>query len=163
MWGKSAFLGVCLMGLSSAAMADNPRPFGKGFDNWSFTQQTEKPGVVNCRAHHRVGGRDDILAARTKGPAYLSVRADDRKGKYKDSIILPLREPETGMQWTLLAEANGKRLWFIMPANAIEMIADRGGYTYLLGGTEDRDDVNLGKSAAAAWRRVKECVVANGG
>ena len=67
------------------------------------------------------------------------------------------------MQWTLLAEANGKRLWFIMPANAIEMIADRGGYTYLLGGTEDRDDVNLGKSAAAAWRRVKECVVANGG
>ena len=42
-------------------------------------------------------------------------------------------------------------------------IAARGGYTMLLGGSEDRDDVDLGKSAPAAWKRVNECIVDSGG
>jgi hypothetical protein len=54
-------------------------------------------------------------------------------------------------------------MWFALPPSGIEIIASRSGHTYLLRGTEDCDDVNLGKSAAAAWKRVKECVVADGG
>jgi hypothetical protein len=140
-----------------------PQPFGKGFDNWNFSREKEPSGLTNCRAFRRVGGRDDILAMRTNGQSYLSVRAEGRKGKFRDSIVVPLREPANGMQWDLLVEADGKRMWMIMPLAAIETIAAKGGFTVLLGGSEDRDDVNLGKSAPAAWKRVKECVVASGG
>jgi hypothetical protein len=163
MWVRVALLGACLAGFSSGAWAQ-AQVIGKGFDNWSFTQEKEGKGVVNCRANHRVGGRDDIMAMRTDGHSYLSVRAEGRKAKYRNSIIVPLREPANGQQWdNIMVEANGARMWVEMPPAAIEIIAARGGYSMLLGGTEDRDDVNLGKSAAAAWKRVKECVVNNGG
>jgi len=161
---KSVLAGLCLMGLSSMALAQSgPQPFGKGFDNWNFSREKEASGVTNCRAFHRVGGRDDILAMRTDGHSYLSVRAEGRKGKFPNSIVVPLREPANGMQWDLMVEANGQRMWMVMPPAAIEIIAAKGGYSVLLGGSEDRDDVNLGKSAPAAWKRVKECVVASGG
>ena len=161
---KSVLAGLCLAGLSSMALAqNNPQPYGKGFDNWAFTREKEPSGVTNCRAFRRVGGRDDIMAMRTDGHSYLSVRAEGRKGKFRDSIVVPLREPANGMQWDLLVEADGKRMWVAMPPAAIETIAAKGGYTVLLGGGEDRDDVNLGRSAPAAWKRVKECVVASGG
>lgn len=163
MWVRVALLGAALAGLSSGALAQ-PQAVGKGFDNWSFTQTKEAKGVVNCRAHHRVGGRDDIMAMRTDGHSYLSVRAESRKAKYRGSIVVPLREPANGQQWdNITIETDGVRMWFPMPPAAIEMIAARGGYAMLLGGTEDRDDVDLGKSAPAAWKRVKECVVNNGG
>jgi hypothetical protein len=150
---KSVLAGLCLVGLSSTALAQGgPQPYGKGFDNWAFTRTKEPSGVTNCRAFRRVGGR-----------SYLSVRAEGRKGKFRDSIVVPLREPANGMQSDLLVEADGKRMWMILPPAAIETIAAKGGYSVLLGGSEERDDVNLGKSAPAAWKRVKECVVASGG
>lgn len=155
--------GLCLAGLSSVALAQNAQPYGKGFDSWNFSRTKEQSGVTNCRAFRRVGGRDDIMAMRTDGLSYLSVRAEGRKGKFPDSIVVPLREPANGMQWDLLIEADGKRMWAILPPAAIEIIASKGGYSMLLGGSEDRDDVNLGKSALAAWKRVKECIVDSGG
>ena len=161
---KSVLAGLCLVGMSTVALAQSsPQPYGKGFDSWAFTRQKEPSGVTNCRAFRRVGGRDDIMAMRTNGQSYLSVRAEGRKGKFRDSIVVPLREPANGMQWDLTVEADGVRMWVVMPPAAIETIAAKGGYTVLLGGSEDRDDVNLGKSAPAAWKRVKECVVASGG
>jgi hypothetical protein len=161
---RSVLAGLCLVGLSSMALAQGgPQPFGKGFDNWNFSRKKEPSGVTNCRAFRRVGGRDGILAMRTDGQSYLSVRAEGRKGKFRDSIVVPLREPSNGMQWDLTVEADGKRMWVVMPPAAIETIAAKGGYSVLLGGSEDRDDVNLSKSAPAAWKRVKECVVASGG
>ena len=161
---KSVLAGLCLAGLSSMALAQSgPQPYGKGFDSWAFTRTKEQSGVTNCRGFRRVGGRDDILAMRTDGHSYLSVRAEGRKGKFPNSIVVPLHEPANGMQWDLLVEADGKRMWMILPPAAIETIAAKGGYTVLLGGSEDRDDVNLGKSAPAAWKRIKECIVASGG
>jgi hypothetical protein len=161
---RSVLAGLCLVGLSSMALAQGgPQPFGKGFDNWNFSREKEPSGVANCRAFRRVGGRDDIMAMRSDGQSYLSVRAEGRKAKFRDSIVVPLREPANGMQWDLTVEADGKRMWVVMPPAAIETIAAKGGYSVLLGGSEDRDDVNLGKSAPAAWKRVKECVVASGG
>ncbi|NQW53969.1 MAG: hypothetical protein HQ465_22295 [Rhodospirillales bacterium] len=161
---ESVLAGLCLVGLSSMALAQGgPQPFGKGFDNWNFSWEKEPSGLTNCRAFRRVGGRDDIMAMRTDGQSYLSVRAEGRNGKFPKSIVVPLREPANGMQWDLLVEADGKRMLMIMPPAAIETIAAKGGFTVLLGGSEDRDDVNLGKSAPAAWKRVKECVVASGG
>ena len=158
-----AALSVALALTGSAAMAETSQPFGKGFDGWSFNRTDEGKGVVNCRAFHRVGGRDDILAMRTDGWTYVSVRAEGRRGKYAESFIVPFREPRNGQQWDALAEANGVRLWFALPAYGIEVVATRGGYTLYLGGTEDREEVNLGKSALAAWKRVRECIVASGG
>jgi hypothetical protein len=161
---KSALAGLCLVGMTSMAGGQSgAQPFGKGFDNWNFSREKEPSGVTNCRAFHRVGGRDDIMAMRTNGDTYFSVRAEGRKGKFPNSIVVPLREPATGMQWDLTVEANGQRMWMTMPPAAIEIIASKGGYSVLLGGSEDRDHVTLGKSAPAAWKRVKECVVASGG
>lgn len=166
---KSVLAGLCLVGLclagsSTVALAQgSPQPYGKGFDSWAFTRTKEPGGVTNCRAFRRVGGRDDIMAMRTDGHSYISVRAEGRKGKFSKSIVVPLREPANGMQWDLLIEADGKRMWAILPPAAIEIIAAKGGYSMLLGGSEDRDDVNLGKSASVAWKRVKECIVDSGG
>ncbi len=160
---KSMFAGLCLAGLSSVALAQGSQPYGKGFDSWEFSRTKEASGVTNCRAFRRVGGRDDIMAMRTDGYSYLSVRAEGRNGKFPKSIVVPLREPANGMQWDNTIAADGKRMWVALPPAAIEIIAAKGGYSMLLGGSEDRDDVNLGKSAPAAWKRVKECVVASGG
>lgn len=145
--------------LISPATAQPAKPFGKGFENWTFTQTTEKNGLVNCRATRRIAGREDIVAMRTNNQPYLSVSAEQRKGKYLDSFIT-----SGGIEWKVTAEANGVRLWFVpLLKNAVELIMTQGSYEFFLGGTEDRDKVNLGKSAAAAWARVKECVAANGG
>jgi len=161
---KSVVVGLCLAGLTVPALAQGgAQPYGKGFDSWNFSRTKEQSGVTNCRAFRRVGGRDDIMAMRTDGHSYLSVRAEGRKGKFPNSIVVPLREPANGMQWDLLVEADGKRMWMTLPPAAIETIAAKGGYAVLLGGSEDRDDVTLGKSAPAAWKRVKECIVASGG
>ena len=161
---KSVIVGLCLAGLTVPALAQGgAQPYGKGFDSWNFSRTKEQGGVTNCRAFRRVGGRDDIMAMRTDGHSYLSVRAEGRKGKFPDSIVVPLREPANGMQWNLLIQADGQRMWAILPPAAIEIIAAKGGYSMLLGGSEDRDEVNLGKSATAAWKRVKECVVDSGG
>ncbi len=146
-----------------ALAQSGPQPFGKGLDKWEFSREKEASGVTNCRAFRRVGGRDDIMAMRTDGHSYLSVRAEGRKGKFRDSIVVPRNEPANGRQWDLMVEANGLRMWMILPPAAIEAIAAKSGYSVLLGGSEDRDDVDLGKSAPAAWKRVKECIVASGG
>lgn len=160
---KSVLAGLCLAGLSSVALAQNTQPYGKGFDSWNFSRTKEQSGVTNCRAFRRVGGRDDIMAMRTDGYSYLSVRAEGRNGKFPNSIIVPLREPANGMQWDNTIAADGKRMWVALPPAAIEIIASKGGYSMLLGGSEDRDDVNLGKSAPDAWKRVKECIIDSGG
>jgi hypothetical protein len=161
---KSVVAGLCFAGVAVPAMAQGgAQPYGKGFDGWNFSRTKEASGVTNCRAFRRVGGRDDIMAMRTDGYSYLSVRAEGRNGKFPKSIVVPLREPANGMQWDNTIAADGKRMWVALPPAAIEIIAAKGGYSMLLGGSEDRDDVNLGKSAPAAWKRVKECVVDSGG
>ena len=161
--GGLALAGLLAVGLVQAQPLNKPQPFGAGFDNWTFTKTLEKPGLTNCRASRRVGGRDDIMAMRTDGNSYLSVRAEGRNAKYKESIVVPFREPKNGQQWDLTVEANGTRMWFPLPPGGIDIIASRGGYEVLLGGTEDRDRVDLGKRAMDAWKRVRECVVASGG
>lgn len=137
--------------------------FGPGFDNWVFTATTEGNGVVNCRATRRVGGRDDILALKTDRKDYVSVRAEDRKGQWRDSFIVPFREPKNGQQYPGTAAADGRRLWMLVDRNFIQTLAQRGGYEIFLGGSEDRDSVPLGSQAAKAFVRLKECIVASGG
>ncbi|MFG1401622.1 hypothetical protein [Xanthobacter sediminis] len=145
------------LGLASAAAAQGAKVFGQGFDNWVFTQTPEADGLINCRATRKAGGREDIVAMRTSGQPYVSVSAAGRKGKYRESII-----ESAGSSWTVTAEANGVRLWFTpLSANAVEEIMLRGSYAFFLGGTEDREKVNLGAKSAAAWARVKECVAAS--
>lgn len=142
----------------SAAAAGKPQPFGNNFEKWMFSQTDEGKGVVNCRAHHRPSGRDDIVAMRTDGHSYLSVKANGRDGEFPETII-----ESGGIQWTVDAGADGKRLWFVMEPNAIDTIAMEGGYKLYLGGVEEYEAVKLGNRAAEAWSRVLECVDANGG
>lgn len=148
-----------LLAGGASASAQQAGLFGRPIENWTFTYTYETPRLVNCRAIRKAGGREDIAAMRTDGHAYLSVRAEGRRGKYKDTII-----DSAGISWTVYAEADAQRLWFTgLNKNAIEMIMAKGRYDAYLGGTEDNDKVNLGRSAAAAWARVKACVVAYGG
>lgn len=143
--------------------AQASKPFGQGFDNWQFTATAEGRGVTNCRATRRVGGRDDILALKTDRRDYVSVRAEGRKGKWRESFIVPFREPKNGRQFDGLVEADGLRMWMLIDRNAIEVLAQRGGYQMYLGGSEDTDRVSLGTKAQAAFVRLKECIVVNGG
>lgn len=138
------------------------RPFGEGFDGWSFTATTEKPGVVNCRAIRKLAGREDIMAMRNDWKPYLSVRAEGRRGKWNDmSILLPSKKSR---EWRVPSEANGDRLWFTMPdSRVVGEIAAAGSYQFAVPDDEDMGTVPLGKRAAEAWERVNKCVKANGG
>lgn len=142
----------------SPAVAGKPQPFGNNFEKWMFSQTDEGNGVVNCRAHHRPGGRDDIIAMRNDGHSYMSVKANGRDGEFPETII-----ESGGIQWTVDAAANGQRLWFTMEPNAIDSIAGEGSYKIYLGGSEEYEAVKLGNRTNDAWARVQECVSANGG
>ncbi|WP_134188231.1 MULTISPECIES: hypothetical protein [unclassified Methylosinus] len=157
-----------LLVVAATLVCASPAPaqvkgFGPGFDNWNFTATKEGKGVTNCRATRRVGGRDDIIALKTDRKDYVSVRAEDRKGRWAESFIVPFREPSNGQQYPGTVEADGKRMWMLVDRNFIETIMQRGGYDLYLGGSEDTDKAPLGSQAAKAFIRLKECIVANGG
>jgi hypothetical protein len=142
----------------SPAAAGKPEPFGMNFEKWLFSQTDEGKGVINCRATHRPSGRDDILAMRTDGHSYMSVKANGRDGEFPETII-----ESGGTEWIVDAAANGQRLWFAIDPIAIDTIAMEGGYKLYLGGSEEFEAVKLGNRTTEAWSRVLECVDANGG
>lgn len=154
-------------GVTKAAAPDLPpvgqaRLFGPGFDGWSFTATTEKPGLVNCRAIRKVAGREDILAMHTNWKPYISVRGEGRHGKWKDMSITISGSKKR--EWLVPSEANGERLWFQMPDfAAVGEIAAAGQYRFSMPDSEETGVVPLGKRAAEAWARVNKCVQAHGG
>jgi hypothetical protein len=154
---------AAVLASSGSAPAQTSKPFGQGFDNWTFSRTDEGRGVTNCRAGRRIGGRDDIIALKTDRRDYVSVRAEGRKGKWRESFIVPFREPKNGRQYDGVVEADGKRMWMMLDRNAIETLVQRGGYQMYLGGSEDTDRAPLGAKAVAAFIRLKECIVASGG
>lgn len=137
------------------------RPFGQGFDGWSFTATTEQPGLVNCRAIRKVGGREDIMAMRTDGNLYFSVAAEGRRGKWPNMyVMLPGAKKR---EWRLPSEANGQRFWFTLPdVGTAAQIAAAGQYQFAVPDDEDTGTVPLGKRAGEAWERVRQCIKANG-
>ena len=147
---------------AAAGAVGKPRPFGQGFDGWTFTATTEKPGVVNCRATRKVGGREDIMAMRTDRKPYLSIEAQGRRGKWTDMYVaVPGRRD---LVWQVPAEANGTRLWFLVPdVGIVRKIAAAGIYEFSVPDSEDTAKIPLGKRAVEAWDRVDGCVRANGG
>jgi len=146
----------------AAGAVGQARPFGQGFDGWTFTATTERPGVVNCRAIRKVGGREDIMAMRTDWKPYLSIDAEGRRGKWKDMYILI--PGKRHLEWRVPAEANGARFWFLMPDfGVVGEIAANGVYEFAVPDSEDTAKVPLGRRAAEAWERVNQCVAANGG
>ncbi|WP_296582216.1 hypothetical protein [Xanthobacter sp.] len=161
--GILAALAVAATLATTAGAQAQVKPYGAGFDGWNFTATTEKPGLVNCRATRRVGGRDDIIARRTDGEVYLSVKAEGRKGDFKGTIINVPGKPRGMLEWTVPGGANGARMWFTMPFVAIDHIVAAGAYQFSLPDSEDVGTVNLGKRAKEAWARVNQCVQANGG
>ncbi|WP_127089430.1 hypothetical protein [Aquabacter cavernae] len=158
---RSAIL-VCAMGIASVASAHaQTKPFGPGFDGWSFTATTEKPGLVVCRATRTAGNREDILGMRNDLKPYFSVKAEGRKGKWPGTIINVPGKPRGVLEWTSTGEANGIRMWFPLPTSAVDRIVEAGAFEFSLPDTEDSGKVNLGKRAMDAWVRVHECVKAN--
>lgn len=154
---------AALLALALPALAGNPIvTFKPGPGGWSFSAEFEPNGVVNCRAILKAGGREDILAMRTNGDSYVSVKGEGRNGTFPDTILQPIREPETGLYWMTKAGANGARMWFTIEPNAIALMMSQGGYRYYLGGTEIQENVGLGPHAATAWQRVQACVARKG-
>ena len=149
--------------LAPAAAQAQTKPFGAGFDGWEFTATREANGVVNCRAVRRAGGREDILAMRTDRHTYISMKGEGRKGKWPRSVVAVPGKPKGVADWSVTAEANGSRLWFVLDYGAVSDIANAGFFTWSLMDSEDDGKVNLGKRAGEAWERVNQCVNANGG
>lgn len=158
----SIFAVAACLASTSAALAQT-RAFGPGFDGWAFTATTERPGLVNCRATRKVGGREDILAMRTDHKNYMSVKGEGRRGKWPGSTVNVPGKPRGVLEWRIVAEANGARLWFPMEPGGIDDIAAAGAFEFSLADTEDTAKVALGRRAAEAWERVNRCVIANGG
>lgn len=154
---------VGCLAVPSAVSAQQVKAFGAGFDGWIFTATTEKPGMINCRATRKVGGRDDIIAMRSDKKPYLSVAAEGRQGRWPGSLVYVPGKPRGGaFEWKVMAEANGIRLWMPIDAGAINLLTAAGTYEISLNDTEDTIRVPLGKRAAEAWARVQQCVLANG-
>lgn len=66
---------LCLSMTSQA----KEKPFGEDFGGWKFTQEEEKSGLVNCRAHYDESGSGHfIIATRTNDVGYVSI--DTPKG-----------------------------------------------------------------------------------
>lgn len=159
---RHLILGFALAaGLASTATAQaQTKAFCAGFDGWTFTATVEKPGVVNCRATRRVGRRDDIMAMRNDFKPYLSVAAEGRRGKFPGTYISVPGKPQ--YVWRVPGEANGARMWFLMPDfGVVGDIAQAGVYEFALPDSEDTGRVPLGKRAAEAWERVNQCAVAH--
>ncbi|MDK9697237.1 MAG: hypothetical protein OEL76_12670 [Siculibacillus sp.] len=147
---------------STSAASAQSRLFGQGFDGWTFTATTERPGVVNCRATRKVGGRDDIMAMRNDWKPYLSIAAEGRRGKWPGTYVYVPGKKH--LEWRVPAEANGARMWFPMPDfGTVGDIAAAGVYEFSVPDSEDTGRIPLGKRAGEAWERVNQCVLANGG
>ena len=148
---------LCLF--AQPVLADGkPLQLGQAFDGWTITRTEEAKGVYNCRAIHKADGRMDIVAARSKGDAYVSVATDYLKGKFPETQVLGLKDQDSGQNFVITAEGDAKRLWFILDAPAIGYLVKQGGYRYLLGGTEVMEDVAFGKSGGKAWAKVQACL-----
>lgn len=143
----------------SAAQAQS-RPYGPGFDGWTFTATVEKPGVVNCRATRKVGGREDILAMRNDMKPYLSIKGEGRRGRWPGTLVSIPGRPQ--YQWRVTSEANGARMWFPMPDfGTVGDIAAAGVFEFHMPDSEDTGRIPLGKRAPDAWERVNQCAVAH--
>lgn len=145
----------------AAAAVGQARLYGAGFDGWSFTATVEKPGVVNCRAIRKVGGREDIMAMRNDMKPYLSIKGEGRQGRWPGTLVSIPGKPQ--YQWRVTSEANGARMWFTMPDfGVVGDIAAAGVYEFHMPDSEETGRIPLGKRAADAWERVNQCAVANG-
>lgn len=161
--GRMALL-VLAAGLAWTATAQaQTKPFGQPIDGWVFTATTERPGVVNCRAQRKAGGRDDILALRNDWKGYFSINAEGRKGKWPRSVVNLPGRPGKRMEWTSTAEANGLRLWFPLEKGALDEIFNAGAFEWSLMDSEDDGKFNVGRRGGEVWERVNQCVLANGG
>lgn len=155
-----AFMGAVIW--TSAASAQT-KPFGANLDGWSFTATTEKPGMVNCRAIRKAGGREDTMALRSNWQGYFSVKAEGRKGKWPKSIVNAPGQPRGRLEFETTAEANGGRMWFPLDKGVLDELANRGGFEWSLGDTEDSGKVVFGPKGGQIWERVNQCVLKNGG
>jgi hypothetical protein len=155
--------GLLAPALAPAVAQAQTKPFGAGFDGWEFTATRESKTIVNCRAVRRAGGREDILAMRSDRHTYISINGEGRNGKWPKSVVAVPGKPKGVADWSVTAQANGARLWFLLDYGAVSDIANAGVFTWSLMDSEDDGKVNLGKRSADAWERVNQCVNANGG
>eukprot|EP01037_Dinobryon_pediforme_P019880 gene19880-20383_t len=137
------------------------RSFEPGFDGWSVTATTEGPGIVNCRATRKVGGREDIMALHNNWKGYFSVKAEGRKGKWPETLVNVPGKRGNRMEWTITAEANGVRMWFTLDKSALDELANAGAYEWSLGDTEDTGRGNgitlLGHDSGTRSVRLGAC------
>lgn len=139
--------------LSAAAAHAQQQPVNANVPGWRFSSELEPSGFVNCRAATDSNGLGAIAAQRNNGEAYLSLAAQGLRGRFPNSRIV-----SNGATWSVMAEANGARLWFTgIPANGVERIMANGFYEFILSNGQ-RNSVDLTNRGAAAWAVVRRCV-----
>ena len=138
--------------LATAAHAQQ-QPVNANVPGWRFTSELESSGYVNCRAATGSDGLGAIVAQRNNGEAYLSIAAQGLRGRFPNSRIV-----SNGAIWSVMAEANGNRLWFTgIPATGVERIMANGNYEFILSNGQ-RNSVDLTNRGTAAWAVVRRCV-----
>jgi hypothetical protein len=159
-WTKTAAATWALLAFAAGAgpAGAAQEPFGPNIGGWTFTQDAEPDGLVNCRGHLKQGKVLHIMAMRTNGEAYVSLNAGRVKGTYPDSWLQLANDA-----LPVLAKTYGDRLVFApLSEEQLVMIGEQGGYTWQVADKADSTgSVNLGPLAIDAANRIIECVGAN--
>ena len=146
-----------LVSLAVPAQAAAPKVVDRSAGGWNITRAVEGK-LINCRAERKNGRRLDILSVRSNGDTYVSINGEGRNGTFQDTIVQPINEPDTGLQWNITAGANKARMWFTLDPTAVDIIAEAGGFRFLLGGSEDSGEISFGRGAAQAWAKAQRCI-----
>ncbi len=152
--------GVAALMMTGAASAAE-EPYGQGFDGWKFTQQDVESGsAINCRAIQGV----HLMSISTNGKTYVSTSSNGlAKGRDEEANINIGGDNE--LVQTISGGQGGRLVFSGVDQYLLDLIVKARGYTWTttLGGKQKSGTVKFNGSTAKAYKRLKECVKANGG
>jgi hypothetical protein len=152
--------------LSALALLSSPtvwaraeEPFGPNIGPWWFTQATQS-GVDVCRAMYQIGNFHVRFGRFANGHNWINMPGSLPKGKVTGAQLVVGQARQVIDH--PLTRSDGQRLWLeaVTPA-MLDQIAKARGFEVRVGNY--RDTVQLDGNAAAAFKRLGECFVANGG
>ncbi|MYZ46473.1 hypothetical protein [Propylenella binzhouense] len=156
------FIGASIAALLMAGAAHaGEEPYGQGFDGWRFTQQDVKGGAINCRA---IFQNLHLMSISTNGNTYVSTSSNGLAKGHEEEGNINIGGDNELVQ--IYSGGQGGRLVISgVDRYLMEKIVKNRGYTWTasFGGKQKTGTVKFNNSTAKAYKRLNECVAANGG
>lgn len=153
----AVFAAISCLSITSQAKETS---FGKAFGGWTFTQEKENDGLVNCRAHYDGSGSGHfIIATRTNDVGYVSIDTPKRlTGTYSDGLLTSGFN-QRGVQATVF----GKRLVFgTMSESELSDLMGEGYFKWEIPSRKLSGEVDVGtEMIGEVLARLSMCVAEN--